>query len=185
MRQEVYFGAGAITRVGRVLDRLNARRVLVVRGKGSYAASGAERLLEPCLRGRSVGFFSNFRENPRFEDVLAGLAVFTTSRCEAVVAVGGGTVLDMAKLLTGLATASDPLKQFKIVGYFPTYSLGNLYASQFFEQAAADLGDLDAMFAAFDPRGEIPAAAAVVREGYGETFDIVKLGMEGVCLLRF
>jgi carboxypeptidase Taq len=31
-------------------------------------------------------------------------------------------------------------------GYFPTYSLGNLYAAQFFEQAARDLGDLAAMF---------------------------------------
>lgn len=31
-------------------------------------------------------------------------------------------------------------------GYFPTYSLGNLYAAQFFEQAEQDLGDLQAMF---------------------------------------
>jgi carboxypeptidase Taq len=31
-------------------------------------------------------------------------------------------------------------------GYFPTYTLGNLYAAQFFEQAASDLGDLQAMF---------------------------------------
>ena len=37
-----------------------------------------------------------------------------------------------------------------LVGYFPTYSLGNLYASQLFAQANADLGPLDAKFA----RGE-------------------------------
>lgn len=36
------------------------------------------------------------------------------------------------------------------IGYFPTYTLGNLYAAQLFEQARQDLGDLDAMFA----RGE-------------------------------
>jgi len=36
------------------------------------------------------------------------------------------------------------------IGYFPTYTLGNLYAAQFFEQAGKDLGDLDAMFAAGD-----------------------------------
>jgi len=36
------------------------------------------------------------------------------------------------------------------IGYFPTYTLGNLYAAQLFEQARKDLGDLDAMFA----RGE-------------------------------
>ena len=33
-----------------------------------------------------------------------------------------------------------------LVGYFPTYSLGNLYAAQFFAQARADLGDLDEPF---------------------------------------
>jgi carboxypeptidase Taq len=36
------------------------------------------------------------------------------------------------------------------IGYFPTYTLGNLYAAQFFEQARKDVGDLDAQFA----RGE-------------------------------
>jgi carboxypeptidase Taq len=35
-------------------------------------------------------------------------------------------------------------------GYFPTYSLGNLYAAQFFERAEQDLGDLGAMFAKGD-----------------------------------
>ncbi len=37
-----------------------------------------------------------------------------------------------------------------LVGYFPTYSLGNLYASQFLEQAERDLGKLSDLFA----RGE-------------------------------
>ncbi len=32
------------------------------------------------------------------------------------------------------------------IGYFPTYSLGNLYAAQLFEAAGRDLGDLHAMF---------------------------------------
>jgi len=34
-----------------------------------------------------------------------------------------------------------------LVGYFPTYTLGNLYSAQFFEKAGQDLGDLNAMFA--------------------------------------
>lgn len=37
-----------------------------------------------------------------------------------------------------------------LVGYFPTYSLGNLYAAQFFAQAEADLGNLDESFAKGD-----------------------------------
>jgi len=37
-----------------------------------------------------------------------------------------------------------------LLGYFPTYALGNMYASQFFEQAKSELGDLSTMFS----RGE-------------------------------
>ena len=33
-----------------------------------------------------------------------------------------------------------------LVGYFPTYSLGNLYAAQFYQQADKDLGGLDELF---------------------------------------
>lgn len=38
------------------------------------------------------------------------------------------------------------------IGYFPTYTLGNLYAAQFFEKANADLGDLNEHFVRGDFR---------------------------------
>jgi carboxypeptidase Taq len=63
-----------------------------------------------------------------------------------------------------------------LIGYFPTYSLGNLYASQFFEQADRDLGGLAQLFARgeFDPlkswlnemihhRGQCYSAAELVQ----------------------
>jgi len=37
-----------------------------------------------------------------------------------------------------------------LIGYFPTYTLGNLYAAQFFDRATADLGGLDSQFALGD-----------------------------------
>ena len=40
-----------------------------------------------------------------------------------------------------------------LIGYFPTYTLGNLYAAQVFGQAQADLGDLDQAFARGDYDG--------------------------------
>jgi carboxypeptidase Taq len=39
-----------------------------------------------------------------------------------------------------------------LVGYFPTYTLGNLYAAQLHERARQELGDLDAAFAQGDFR---------------------------------
>ena len=47
-----------------------------------------------------------------------------------------------------------------LIGYFPTYTLGNLYAAQFFAQADADLGGLAAQFA----RGEFQPLREWLRE---------------------
>lgn len=46
------------------------------------------------------------------------------------------------------------------IGYFPTYTLGNLYAAQFFEQAKKDLPDLESQFA----RGEFAPLLGWLRE---------------------
>ena len=40
-----------------------------------------------------------------------------------------------------------------MIGYFPTYTLGNLYAAQLFAKAEADIGPLDARFGAGDFSG--------------------------------
>jgi carboxypeptidase Taq len=47
-----------------------------------------------------------------------------------------------------------------LIGYFPTYSLGNLYGAQFFVQAERDLGNLEAQF----ERGEFAPLLNWTRE---------------------
>lgn len=51
-----------------------------------------------------------------------------------------------------------------LVGYFPTYSLGNLYAGQFFAKAEEELGDLQAAFA----KGEFAELLAWLRKNIHE-----------------
>jgi len=47
-----------------------------------------------------------------------------------------------------------------LIGYFPTYTLGNLYAAQLFEKARAELGDLAESFA----RGDFAGLLSWLRE---------------------
>ena len=47
-----------------------------------------------------------------------------------------------------------------LIGYFPTYTLGNIYSVQFFNQARKDIGDLDERIAA----GELTALTEWLRE---------------------
>jgi carboxypeptidase Taq len=61
-----------------------------------------------------------------------------------------------------------------LIGYFPTYALGNMYAAQFLEAARQELGDLEALFA----RGEFaPLLEWLRREIHrrGQTFRAARL----------
>ncbi|NQT14594.1 MAG: carboxypeptidase M32 [Planctomycetes bacterium] len=60
------------------------------------------------------------------------------------------------------------------VGYFPTYSLGNLYAAQLYAQAEADLGGLDGQFA----QGEFRPLLEWLRENvhqHGQRYSAAEL----------
>jgi carboxypeptidase Taq len=61
-----------------------------------------------------------------------------------------------------------------LFGYFPTYTLGNLYAAQFMQKARRDLGDLDALLG----RGEFAPLRLWLREHvhrHGRRFDPAEL----------
>jgi len=103
MTQHVCFGAGAVQRLARILDRLGATRVFLVTGGESYRTSGAEDAVSRQLEGRDVHRFSGFSENPKAEDVARGIAAIAAQPFDVVVAVGGGSVLDMGKLVNALA----------------------------------------------------------------------------------
>lgn len=43
--------------------------------------------------------FSHFHSNPLYESVVEGVAVFRESGCDAIIAVGGGSAIDVAKTI--------------------------------------------------------------------------------------
>ena len=48
--------------------------------------------------------FSGFSPNPLYEDVAAGVALFRETECDAILAVGGGSAMDVAKCIKLFAT---------------------------------------------------------------------------------
>lgn len=43
--------------------------------------------------------FGNFTPNPRYEDVMAGVDAFNKSGCDTILAIGGGSAIDVAKCI--------------------------------------------------------------------------------------
>lgn len=47
--------------------------------------------------GVKVIKFSNFKPNPLYESVVEGVSFFKSERCDCIIAVGGGSAIDVAK----------------------------------------------------------------------------------------
>ena len=92
-----------------ILDEIGAKRIFLVSGKGSYKSSGAESKLFGIL-GEHTRFY-DFDVNPKIEDVRRGISLFKSRDYDLIVGVGGGSVMDMAKLIGVLSAQSrDALK---------------------------------------------------------------------------
>lgn len=92
-------GIGSLSQLSKLRAEFNAQTVLLVTGKASYAESGAKSIVDAALQGDTVVRFSNFDVNPKIEDAERGVALAIEAGVDLIVGVGGGSVMDMAKLI--------------------------------------------------------------------------------------
>ena len=97
MRQKEFIDVEGALNLAAICEELGASRIFLVTGKSSYDSSGARALIEKALEGRRIHRYSEFSEGPNFEDVIEGVTFFKELNPDLVVAIGGGTALDMAK----------------------------------------------------------------------------------------
>ncbi len=109
----IVLGPGALSRLPAQVARLGMRRPLVVTDRGVVKAGLAARAYE-LLSDAGVAFarFEDVQPNPTDRDAAAGLAAFRAGACDGLVAVGGGSSLDAAKLVQVLTTHPPPLSRY-------------------------------------------------------------------------
>lgn len=99
-------GARAASELAPLLARHDVGRILLVTGKSSYRLSGAEAALSPRFEGIELTHFCDFSPNPTLEEVDAGVALWRATKPDLVLGVGGGSALDLAKMINGVAASS-------------------------------------------------------------------------------
>ena len=60
--------------------------------------------------------FSNFSGNPTGENVDEGVEVFKNNSCDSVIAIGGGSALDVGKAIAFMSGQSRPIWDFEDIG---------------------------------------------------------------------
>ena len=90
------FEAGARRELSGRLARLGSARPLVVTD-ATLTKTNAFALLSGCLEGTGAAVFSDVRPNPEEADVEGAWHAYRENGCDAVIAFGGGSALDVGK----------------------------------------------------------------------------------------
>lgn len=109
MNQRIDIEIGGIKYLPEHLEIYKPKSIFLISGKSSFKSSGAKELLTPFLSNYRYFQFSAFSTNPKFEDVVKGIKYFDKIKPDTIIAVGGGSVIDMAKNIRFLSSQKGHL----------------------------------------------------------------------------
>ncbi|NCQ61714.1 MAG: iron-containing alcohol dehydrogenase [Myxococcales bacterium] len=109
----VIFGQGAAQELGSEAKRLGAKHALLVSDPGVAGAGILDGISESLqAAGLGVTRYTDVSGNPLEAEVLGATDAYRDSGADLIVGVGGGSALDVAKLVRVLATHPPPLAQY-------------------------------------------------------------------------
>jgi len=93
------FGKGALNRIESLIDEFSIKNVLILTGKRSSEQLGIDSRLTKSLKKKGITFkvLKGFCGNPKKSQARYIADVIENDEIEFVIAVGGGSVIDLAK----------------------------------------------------------------------------------------
>ena len=109
----VFFGRGELDKLSE--RNLPGKKALVVisNGKSARANGYLDRLLNQLKKANiDHALFDKVEPNPLKSTVMAGAKTAKENNCDFIVALGGGSVMDAAKAMAGMATNDGDLWEY-------------------------------------------------------------------------
>ena len=113
----IRFGAGRIKEIADACAAAGISKPLLVTDRGLAGlpiTQGTLDLMEAAGLGR--GLFSDVDPNPNDDNLRAGIDAFKSGGHDGVIAFGGGSALDLAKMIAFMAGQTRPVWDFEDVG---------------------------------------------------------------------
>lgn len=113
----IKFGPGRISELPDHVRAQGMTRPLLVTDKALAALPVTQNTLKILAdAGIEAGLFADVRSNPTDENLEAGLAQYRAGGHDGVIAFGGGSGLDLGKLVAFMAGQTRPLWDFEDIG---------------------------------------------------------------------
>ncbi len=109
---QIEFGSGALAELDRLVRAQGIEKPLVVSDKGLIKTGIVDKVRAALTGGDRLTVFDGTPSNPTEEAVLEALELYRASGCDGLLAVGGGSSIDLAKGIALLATHDGPLAQY-------------------------------------------------------------------------
>ncbi|MEG0811679.1 MAG: iron-containing alcohol dehydrogenase [Eubacterium sp.] len=119
-------GPGTIKRFPEVIKLCGVQKILVVTDKPLMNLGLLDSFLE-ALKANEIDYviYDGVQPNPTFENIETGLNLYKSNRCNGLVAFGGGSSMDCAKIIGARATNTKTIEKmkglFKIGHKLPPY----------------------------------------------------------------
>ena len=97
--QEVIFGAGSLAQLEDAVDRFHLRRLMLCT-TGSLRRSGQIKLIEKSLGSRVVAIYEHVQPHVPDFQVSEALEIASENEIDALIGMGGGSPIGMAKALS-------------------------------------------------------------------------------------
>lgn len=95
--QTIIQGKESYKHLADILRKLGSKKFLLVCGKNSFDALNIQLFID--VECPEYIRFSEFSPNPKYEQVCKGIEAFNSNGCDAIVAIGGGSAIDVAKCI--------------------------------------------------------------------------------------
>ena len=106
MNQKIYTSDNHFEALGEWIAENGIRKLLLVCGSAvSYMKEFKTFRIGQMKKGIHFFDFTAYHVNPLYEDVLEGLKLFQSEKCDGIMAVGGGSAIDVAKCIKLFANA--------------------------------------------------------------------------------
>ncbi len=108
------FGAGVLAQTGTAVKRLGKQKLLVVTDPFMKQAGRAEQIQRLLVKaGMESTLFAEVEPDPSIPLVERAGAVYREGGCEAVLAIGGGSAMDLGKAIAIHVAHPGPMRQFE------------------------------------------------------------------------
>jgi len=109
----LFFGAGSLNDLTPAIQKKELKSLLMVTDPGLVEVGLADLVKNTLTSSRlNIDIFDDVHPNPLEEDVTLGVKAYQSGDYDGIIALGGGSAMDVAKTIRFMAVHKPPLAQY-------------------------------------------------------------------------